>query len=333
MQSDLLVKEKERGDLIGNDLGGMIVTVVHKGGNARLGGVGEAELGRADGVIFKSDTKHLGLEGYVDLGLVVGDGKDLVKRFLEAGARAETVGGDLLVSVGNPDVHNAGHAGLSREILGDLKAGLTVLYPELSRFLVGRGEGEIVLYLGVGEEGGVKVDTHIALFSELDPLCKMLGLKGISVSVLAILKNRVAGVEIELLLSGDEGEHLVHIRHKLLRCGCLTGIVTGGLNTAGECLLGIKANDVVALPTVYRHRNVLEDVHSLFGIYAVFCVIYLCAFVILHIILLYLSRGDPVSNYSALDALICILRLPIAVASMGRATTFLPVAFSVRSLR
>ena len=135
MQSHILVEQKQGRDLVGNQLGGLIMAVVHQRSDAGFVGVGQTELCRADGVGLQTDTEHLGFQGDVDLFLIVRNGEDLIQRFLEAAARADAVGGQILVAVGDPDIHNAGNAGLVGEIFCDLQAGLAMLDPELTHLV------------------------------------------------------------------------------------------------------------------------------------------------------------------------------------------------------
>ena len=112
VERELLVEEQERGDLVGNDLGRMIVTVVHKRDKSVLLDISEGELGGTDGISLKTDTENLGLEGDKHLFMVIRHGDDLVEGLLESCARSDPVGGDILVAVGDPDIHDTGLAGL-----------------------------------------------------------------------------------------------------------------------------------------------------------------------------------------------------------------------------
>ena len=59
VQSNGGVEEVHGGQLIRDDLGGVIVAVVHQRDDAAGGGVGHAELGRADRVGLKPDAEDL----------------------------------------------------------------------------------------------------------------------------------------------------------------------------------------------------------------------------------------------------------------------------------
>ena len=288
MESDLFVKEKKRGNLVGNNLSGMVVTVVHKGSDALAVRVGKAELCGAYSVGLKADAEYLGLKGNVNLGLVVIYCKDLVKRLLESCAGSKSVGGDILVSVGDPDIHNTGHTGLGCHVLSDLKTSLTVSYPVSSGLLVGRRKGEVILYHRMCKEGGVEVKSHTVRLCELYPLSEVLRTDSVSTGVVTLLEESVASVKIKLLCAGNERDCLLKVSHKLCGSGSLAGIVTGGLDTAGESLSAVKTGYVVALPAMDSNGNVLKNLNSLVSVNAVLSVRRLCVFVVCHNYLLLL---------------------------------------------
>ena len=147
--------------------------------------------------------------------------------------------------------------------------------PELTNLRIGRRQRQAVC-LGVGEEGGVKVAAQAALLAEVHPFFKVLGLQLVAVCPLTLFKNGVGGVEIHLLGAGAKLQHQIQIGHQLFRGSCLSGIVAGGLNAAGEGLggIGIKATNIVTLPAVQRNRNTLQFFDGSIGIHAqrtIFC--------------------------------------------------------------
>ena len=56
----------------------------------------------------------------------------------------------------------------------------------------------------MGEAGRVKVNAKTSFLSKFYPFCKMLWLDLVTVYELAILENRVAGMEIDPVLSRDQ---------------------------------------------------------------------------------------------------------------------------------
>ena len=84
-----------------------------------------------------------------------------------------------------------------------------MLYPVSARRLVGGGECQIVLYHRMREERRVEVEPDAAFFREVDPLSEVLRLYFVASREFAVLKDGVAGVEVEALFAGDKGERLV----------------------------------------------------------------------------------------------------------------------------
>ena len=154
-------------------------------------------------------------------------------------------------------------------------------YPVLSYVLVRAREGEIILYHRRGKEGGVEVNSYFLQLCVLYPCVKVLRLKPVALNLLAA-GYRIYRVEIYSLLSGNEREHLVKIRHQLLRRSRLSGVVSGRLYTAGERSAVLKARDVVALPAVYGNRDRGEGLYRLLGVYTVLCIYDPCVLVCFH---------------------------------------------------
>ena len=105
----------------------------------------------------------------------------------------------------------------------------------------------------MGEERGVEVDAHIPLLGERHPLGEMLWLNPVPVNELAGLEDGIAGVEVQLLLTGHQTQCLVHVLHQLLRGLGLSGVVSSGLDASGQRAVMVEADDIVSLPTVERH--------------------------------------------------------------------------------
>ena len=191
-----------------------------------------------------------------------------------------------------------------------------MLDPESADLLVGRGQGQTI-GLGMGEEGGVEVTAKTPLLAEVHPFGKMLRLQLVPVCPLAVLENGVAGVEVHLLGAGTQLQYHVQIGHQFLRGSGPAGVVAGGLDTAGQGLggIGVEAPDIVTLPAVQGNGNGFQFGNCRVGVDAQGGIFGFC-FCVTHFV-----------------TSICIFRLPRAVASMGKAMTFLPVASSVSRFR
>ena len=64
-------------------------------------------------------------------------GENLLKRLLIPHSRAHSVGGNVLIAVARPDIHNAGHARLLGKILRNADTRLAVVNPKTAHLLVG----------------------------------------------------------------------------------------------------------------------------------------------------------------------------------------------------
>ena len=270
MQRHLLIESQNGRDLIADHFGGMIVAIVHQADAVITGGsVLQAPLSRTDGIAFHANAKDLALCAGVNLFLVKGFGQDLIEGLLIANTGAQTIGGDILKAVTGPDVHNAGLAQLIGQVLGDTNASFAVLHPELTNLFVGRGQGQRIAH-GMGEEGRVEVAAQSALLAEINPLLEVLGFQLIPIHPTAILlvEDGIAGVEIHLHLTGDQGDHLVDIGHQFFVCTGPAGRGTGGLDTAGEGLVGIgvKTANIITLPAMQGNRNLLQLFHCGIGV-------------------------------------------------------------------
>ena len=281
MERDFRIEAEQSGDLVGDDFGRMVVTVVHQRQNTVMSCCeGEGEFSGAGGERFNTDTEDLGFDARLDEVLVKRFFEDRFDGFLVAHTRTHTVSGNILVAVTGPDVHNAGIAGFLCKVFGNADTSLTVFDPECTNFCVGAGQGQTVLGChGMGEERRVEVDTHVVLLCELDPLCKVLRFDLIAVDIFAFLEDRVACVDVELLGTGAEGHCLFHVSEELCRSGSLAGVVTGGLDTAGERTVMVETDDVVTLPAVQSNGDVLQLCDGSIGINAVCSIHRFCGFI------------------------------------------------------
>ena len=71
MERNLRIKAKQRRDLVGNHLRGMIMAVVHQRQTAMGGGKTQSKLRRPCRIGFHADSKHLGLHAGLYQRLVI----------------------------------------------------------------------------------------------------------------------------------------------------------------------------------------------------------------------------------------------------------------------
>ena len=154
-----------------------------------------------------------------------------------------------------------------------------MLNPEITNFIDRAGKGQAVHYLAVGEEGGVEIKADSFFLRKINPFFEMLRLDFVSVRKFTVFKNSIACMQVQFMLSGHEAEYLINICHQFFRCPCLSGIVSGSLDSSGKRSLLIKAGNIVALPAVHGNRNVFQGFHRLVGVHANCRINFLCGFI------------------------------------------------------
>ena len=224
--------------------------VIHEGNDAARHCVRECKLGRTCRIRFKTDTKHLRFKCNVNKLFVVSATENLVKRIHKAHTGTETVCGNILKAVGNPNVHQAGIARLACKIFGNANASNAVTDPECTNFLIGIGKRSVFCQR-VRKIRGVKVQANAALLGKFHPFCKVFGFNCITVGNFAILINAVGCVQVELVLAGNKRKSLVNVLHQLLGSVRRSGIVARCLNASGQLACILKALYVITLPAVH----------------------------------------------------------------------------------
>ena len=139
--------------------------------------------------------------------------------------------------------------------------------PVVTNLLVGVRQGHAILTHGVREDGGVEVQTAAVLLSQLDPLSEVAGLQLVALDGLAGLADGVVGVDVDLVGTGDQGQSLVQVSEDLLGVAGDAGVVTGGLDTAGQGTHTLKAVDIVCLPAVHGNADILHLGESCLGVH------------------------------------------------------------------
>ena len=206
---------------------------------------------------------------------------NLVQRFLQAAAGTHPIGGHILVAVGNPDIAQAGGTQLPTKILGDAAASDAMVNPEPAHLLVRMGKSQVIGGHGMGEQGGVKVQTQPPLFGILHPCFKVAGLQLVPVHLL--VGNGITGMEVQSVGAGNVPQGFVQVSHQLFGGAGLTGIVAGGGNAAGSTAGSFKAAYVIPLPAVDGNIQVSQRFHGGFRVDADGCVNFFCRLITGHI--------------------------------------------------
>ncbi len=130
-------------------------------------------------------------------------------------------------------------------------------------------EGEARVGLRVGEAGGVEVELDALRPRPLDPGLEVLGRDLIAIDMLAP-EVPVAGVKVEPVSPGDQGEGLVQVRPQLFQGARLARVAAcheypapaqGG---AGS----LEPADIIPLPYLKRQRQLRQPVEHGLGVHA-----------------------------------------------------------------
>ena len=70
------------------------------------------------------------------------------------------------------------------------------------------------------------------------------------------------------MVAGDEALGKLDVGPDLVDVAGAARIVTGGLDSAGEAVLGFETNHVIGLPAVQGNGSLLKDFDSLVGVHA-----------------------------------------------------------------
>ncbi len=132
VQQDLVEVQEHGRDLVGDDLGRVVVAGVEAQQLLARDGVAEVELVRADDVALRADAEQLALDGVAVVLRVDRLGEDRVERLGQPLARPLAVDGRVLRAVGDPDVGDAGRAQRLADRGADPAAGDAVIDPELA---------------------------------------------------------------------------------------------------------------------------------------------------------------------------------------------------------
>ena len=157
-------------------------------------------------------------------------GKNLVQALLENLTVAQALQREVLASVVNPYVHDAGIALRFSHGIGDDAAALRVLNPEVAYLLVGVGQGEVPA-LGVRETGGIEVEVHTVSLGPVHPSLEMLHFHLVAVDKLSA-EFTIGLMKVHTEGTAEERHHLEQVLAHLIDIAGPTRIVACGLNAS-----------------------------------------------------------------------------------------------------
>ena len=275
MEHDLRAEEQERGNLVIDILGRMVVAGVEGRNDVVLGAVGEIEVAGAHRVAFKTDAEKLRLEAVLHMGIRLRE--DFVEGFLQQLTVLHPVDSEVLAAVMDPDVQDAGIALAASHHVRNGPAALRVLDPEGTDLRIRIGQGEVAA-LRVGEGGGIEIQLHPLFGSPLHPALEMFGADLVTVDELAA-ELAVDLMQVEPVSAGYQGGCHLDVGTEFFDVPGLAGIVAGGLDAAGEGAGVLEAGYVVGLPAMEGNLDVLQLFQGRIGVDAQGGIALFCDFV------------------------------------------------------
>ena len=215
-------------DFVGRALGGVVVAGVDGEQLVVLCGIGCVEVVAAYGEAFESDSEDFAFDAVFHHGQLLA--KDLVERLFQQLSVFAVSDADVLATVVNPEVHDAGVALCFSHSIGDATATAGVFNPEIPDIVVGICQGEVSAF-GMRERGAVEVERHVVFAAPFHPRSK------VRLVNLVAVNHTTAEVGIDLVqtqpvLSGDEALGLHDVGSQLVDVPGLSRVVSRALDAS-----------------------------------------------------------------------------------------------------
>ena len=123
-----------------------------------------------------------------------------IQRGQQALTRGQSVYGDVLHAVRDPDIHYRWRAKLLAKISRDAAAGFDMVDPELADFIVGMRKGKPVRAQRVREAGRVKIQTQPVGFRPRHPVRKVFRFDFVTRD--RLIGFEINGVQVQALWPG-----------------------------------------------------------------------------------------------------------------------------------
>src|ERR1035441_2973235 len=135
-----LVEEAERsGDLVSDAFRWMKVARIETEQYLAAGSIGQIKAVRSHRIAFRANPEELAFNRNLVM-IADGCGDDLVERFHESLARREAIRRQVLIPIGNPDIHDSGSTELTTKVVADAPARQAMLDPEAPYLRIGMAE-------------------------------------------------------------------------------------------------------------------------------------------------------------------------------------------------
>ena len=190
-----------------------------------------------------------------------------IQRGQQALTRGQSVYGDVLHAVRDPDIHYRWRAKLLAKISRDAAAGFDMVDPELADFIVGMRKGKPVRAQRVREAGRVKIQTQPVGFRPRHPVRKVFRFDFVTRD--RLIGFEINGVQVQALWPGDQAQRQLQIRTQFGGVARFARIVTRGLNTPRQGTARVlETGDIITLPAVHGDGQTIELAQRLFDIHA-----------------------------------------------------------------
>ena len=132
--------------------------------------------------------------------------------------------------------------------IGNTATTLGMLNPEVADAFVGIRQGQVAA-LRVRKTGGIEVKLHVVFLGPLNPTLEVLHLYLITIHELTA-EVSIDLMEVQTVITGDEGLHEFNVFAYLIYITGTTGIVACGLDATRQGVVALKTNYVVCLPAM-----------------------------------------------------------------------------------
>ena len=208
MDEQLLVKLQVGGNLVGHGFGRMEMTEIKTEGEVAAEGVVGVELLGTHDVFLAAEAEEFSLDGIdAEFAVDLGVREDGVIGITQTLARSKAIGRDVLGSVGNPVIVDAGAFQFFGKMLRDAATGVCMVDPELAHLLVAMGQGVTIVGQWMGKIGRIEIETDLFGLGPIQPTAEVAGFEGIALHDL-FAGLGIKRMQVEALFAGKQIEDL-----------------------------------------------------------------------------------------------------------------------------
>src|ERR1017187_10514640 len=276
MKKNLVQKTEGCRNLVSHIFGRMKVPGIQAKQYLACYGISQVEVVGAGRVTLRADSEELSLNSHLMM-IANWRGDDLVQRFHKSLPRFKAVHRQILVAIGNPNIHHRRRTKFDSEVFTDAPAGDAVIDPELPHYRIGVTQCRLFTQR-VRETGRIEVQSQLVGLRPLYPLLEMARFNCIALD--RRVRLEIDCVEIEPLPACNLRQHHFKIGAQFIGIAGTAGIVAAGLDSPCKISVRIlKSADVIALPTVNGDGNLIEPLKGTRSVHSNGGVSFTCQFV------------------------------------------------------